>query len=235
MPGPGPHLRGGAPRAPASRAPRQGRHEQGAEHPRPPRAGGVHGRDTAHDRLRHPRHQRHRAGHRLPAPPFSGRVLRARQGQDPLLGKAALLRPGDPLPRLLARLRVRSEGSRVRAHRPAAQAPRHRAAAGARAQGRGQVGSLLQRQRGDPRGLLQDRSLRAQRKAGSHPPRAGPLARGDRALRPRRPGRQRHRGGGAADQLPSRGAASRRRRRRACGPCRCPTTTPPERCSPATS
>ena len=47
-------------------------------------------------------------------------------------------------------LRVRSEGPRVRAHRPAAQAPRHRAAAGAGEEGQGrEMGALLQGQRGE--------------------------------------------------------------------------------------
>ena len=37
------------------------------------------------DRERDLHHQRHRAGGRQPAPPFAGRVLRSRQGQEPLL------------------------------------------------------------------------------------------------------------------------------------------------------
>jgi DNA-directed RNA polymerase beta subunit len=51
-----------------------------------------------------------------------GRVLRSRPRQDPLLGQAAVLRPHHSLSRLLAGLRVRPEGLRVRAHRPPPQA-----------------------------------------------------------------------------------------------------------------
>ena len=51
-----------------------------------------------------------------------GRVLRPRQGQDPLLGQAALHQPRHPLPRLVARLRVRRQGHRLRPHRPPPQA-----------------------------------------------------------------------------------------------------------------
>jgi DNA-directed RNA polymerase subunit beta len=47
--------------------------------------------NSAHDRERHLHHQRHRARHRLPAAPLAGRVLRPRQGQDALLGQAAVL------------------------------------------------------------------------------------------------------------------------------------------------
>jgi DNA-directed RNA polymerase beta subunit len=47
--------------------------------------------DSAHDRERHLHHQRHRARHRLPAAPLARCLLRPRQGQDALLGQAALL------------------------------------------------------------------------------------------------------------------------------------------------
>jgi DNA-directed RNA polymerase beta subunit len=49
------------------------------------------------------------------------RVLRPRQGQDPLVGQAALQRPRHPLPRLVARLRVRPQGPALRPHRPPPQ------------------------------------------------------------------------------------------------------------------
>ena len=45
-------------------------------------AGGVHGRDPAHDHHRFVHHQRHRARDRVPAAPLAGRVLRARPRQD---------------------------------------------------------------------------------------------------------------------------------------------------------
>ena len=52
-----------------------------------------------------------------------GRVLRSRSRQDAFLGQAAVLGAHHSLSRLLARFRVRPQGLRVRAHRPAAQAP----------------------------------------------------------------------------------------------------------------
>jgi hypothetical protein len=73
-------------------------------------AGSLHGRPAADDRERHLHHQRHRARHRLPVAPVPGRLLRPRQGQDALLRQAVVLRAGDPLPRLLAGLRVRPQG-----------------------------------------------------------------------------------------------------------------------------
>ena len=51
-----------------------------------------------------------------------GRVLRPRQGQEPLVGQAALQRPHHPVPRLVDRLRVRPQGPALRPHRPPPQA-----------------------------------------------------------------------------------------------------------------
>ena len=48
-----------------------------------------------------------------PDAPLAGRLLRSRQGQDPLLGQAAVRLPDHSLPRLLARFRVRRQGHRV--------------------------------------------------------------------------------------------------------------------------
>ena len=42
---------------------------------------------------RHVHHQRHRARHRLAAPPLARRVLRSRQGQDPLVAASCSTRP----------------------------------------------------------------------------------------------------------------------------------------------
>ena len=53
-----------------------------------------------------------------------GRVLRPRPRQDPQLGQEAVLCARDPLPRQLARLRVRPQGLHLRPHRPSAQALR---------------------------------------------------------------------------------------------------------------
>jgi DNA-directed RNA polymerase subunit beta len=55
------------------------------------------------------------------AAPFAWRVLRARQGQDPQLGQAAVLGAHHSLPRLLAGLRVRPEGPAVLPRRPSPQ------------------------------------------------------------------------------------------------------------------
>ena len=57
-----------------------------------------------------------------------GRVLRPRQGQDALLRQVSVRRAGDPVSRLLARLRVRQQGPRLRPHRPEAEAAGHHAA-----------------------------------------------------------------------------------------------------------
>ncbi len=124
------HLRGAAARA---RAP---------DHLRPrvriqsgqgrQRAGSVHGRNSAHDRERYVRHQRHRARSRFAAAPFARCVLRPRPRQDALVRQAAVQRPRDSLPWFLARFRIRSEGLRVRAHRPSPQAAGDDSAARAR-------------------------------------------------------------------------------------------------------
>ena len=82
-------------------------------------AGRLHGRHPAHDQQRHLRRQRHRARHRLPDAPLARRVLRPRQGQDPFVGQAPVRRPHHSLSRLLARHRVRRQGHRLCAHRPA--------------------------------------------------------------------------------------------------------------------
>ena len=123
-----------APRADLCRAPaRQGapdRARQGSRRRQEAgqgraRAGGLSRRAAADDRQRHLRHQRHRARHRLAAAPFARRVLRSRPRQDAFVRQAAVLRAHHSLPRLLARLRVRPEGLRVRAHRPPPQAAGH--------------------------------------------------------------------------------------------------------------
>ena len=51
------------------------------------------------------------------------------RGKTHSLGQAAVLGPGDSLPRLLAGFRVRPEGPGLRAHRPSPQAAGHGAAA----------------------------------------------------------------------------------------------------------
>ncbi len=101
--------------------------------PRHQGAGGLLRRDPADDRERHVHHQRHRARGRQPAPPKPGRLLRPRQGQDPLVRQAAVPGAHHPVPRLVARLRVRPEGHPLRPHRPSPQDARHRASPRARA------------------------------------------------------------------------------------------------------
>ena len=100
--------------------------------PRHQGAGRLHGRHAAHDRQRHLHRQRHRARHRQPDAPLAGRLLRPRQGQDPQLGQVPVRRPRHPLSRLVARLRVRRQGPRLRPHRPPPQAAGDDAAARAR-------------------------------------------------------------------------------------------------------
>ena len=56
-------------------------------------AGGLHGRDPAHDRQRLVHHQRHRARDRLAAAPLAGRVLRARPRQDAFSPASSCSRP----------------------------------------------------------------------------------------------------------------------------------------------
>ena len=106
-------------------------------------AGRLHGRHAAHDGQRHLHHQRHRARHRLADAPLAGRLLRPRQGQDAFLRQAALRGAHHPLSRLLARHRVRRQGHRARAHRPAPQDPGDVAADGARHGRRGDPLHLL--------------------------------------------------------------------------------------------
>ena len=206
-PGPGSHLRGGARRAPAARPARQGGHEQGTQRAGPPRAGGLHGRDPAHDGLRHPGPSTAPNGSSSPSSTAlracSSSTTRARP-----IPRGSCCSPPGVIPYRGSWLDFEFDPKDlVYVRIDAAEAPGHRAPAGAGTQGRGQVGPLLQGQRGDTVRLLQDRSLRAEREAGPGPPRAGPLARGDRAVRPRGPGRQRHRGGRAAGELPSRRTA----------------------------
>ncbi len=145
-------------------------------------AGRLHGRHAAHDRERHLRRQRHRARHRLADASQPRRVLRSRQGQEPFLGQALVRRAHHPLPRFVARHRIRRQGHRPRAHRPPPQDPGDLAAVRPRP-----------RRRGNPVDLLQEGDLH---------PRQGRLA---RAVRRRahegpegdgRPHRRRHRRSG---------------------------------------
>ena len=107
------------------------------------------------------------------------------KGKTALVGQAAVRRPHHPLPRLVARHRVRRQGHRARPHRPPPQDPGDVAADGAR-HGR----------RGDPVDLLQHAHLRARRRpAGAC--RSTPSAAA--ASRPiDRPDRRRHRRGRAS-------------------------------------
>ena len=114
-------------------------------------AGSLHGRNSAHDRHRLVRHQRHRARHRLAAASFAGRVLRARPRQDAQLGQAAVLGPRDSLPRLVAGLRIRSQGRAVLPRGPSPQDAGDDPAEGHRHDARI-----------DPRALLRFRQLRTQ-------------------------------------------------------------------------
>ena len=120
-------------------------------------AGRLYGRHAVHDLERHVRRQRHRARHRLADAPQPRRVLRPRQGQEPFVGQAAVRRAHHSLSRLLARHRVRRQGHRPCAHRPAPQDS-------------GDLAALCARhgRRRDSVDLLQEgRSTRATRTAGA--------------------------------------------------------------------
>ena len=145
-------------RQPAARQGAPGDHGQGsaqADHQGSEGAGGLHGRDPAHDHHRLVHHQRHRARHRLAAAPLAGRVLRARPRQDAFLRQAAVLGARHPVPRLLARLRVRPEGHRVLPRRPPPQDAGDDPAQGARLH----AGA-------DPRGVLRLRHASTSRTTG---------------------------------------------------------------------
>ena len=79
-----------------------------------------------------------------PAAPLARHLLRHRPiDGGHLRRQEALLLPRDPVPRLVARHRVRPQGPDPRAHRPAPQAPRNGAAEGARLLARGAALVLL--------------------------------------------------------------------------------------------
>ncbi len=142
------------------------------------------------------------------------------RGKTHSSGKLLFSRPRHPLPRLVARLRVRRQGLRVRAHRPPPQAAGHHPAARAR----------LQR-RADARPVLREEHLL-------------PLAGGRRARRwcrsacAARPPASRS---ASATRSSSRKAAASRRatcassRTRASTACRCRPTTSSARSSRTTS
>ena len=197
MPDARPHVCRAAPR-PAAPA----RHGQGipgrlAREARD-RAGGLPRRAAAHDRERHLHRQRHRARDRVPAAPQPRRHLRPRQGQDPQLGQAPVPGARDPVSRLLARLRIRRQGLRVRAHRPAPQAPGHDPAARARLLEFRHPADVLRPQHGAP----DQEGPRARARARAP-------ARRDRDVRDQR-GRQGHRRGRpphhGAPRAPARGS-----------------------------
>ncbi len=172
VPAPRPHLRRAAAREGAPRRARQGsprRQEAGEGHPR---AGGLPGRTAPDDRQRHVRRERHRARHRLAAAPQPGRVLRPRPWQDAQLRQAAVQRARHSLPRLVARLRVRRQGLRLRAHRPPPQAGGHHPAARAGLQRRADARPVLREEHVPP--------VRQQHRDGAG---AEPPARRDRGVR----------------------------------------------------
>jgi hypothetical protein len=115
-------------------------------------AGGLHGRSAPDDRQGLVHHQRHRARDRVAAAPLARRVLRARQGQDPQLGQAAVLGAHHSLPRLLAGLRIRPQGHPVLPRRPPPQDAGHHPAQGHRPEPRADPGELLRQRQLPPDG-----------------------------------------------------------------------------------
>ena len=206
----GPHLRGAAARQSAPRGARQGSERRQEAGQGRARAGGLPGRAAAHDRERHLHHQRHRARDRLAAAPQPGRVLRSRPRQDALVRQTAVLRAHHSLPRLVAGLRVRPEGLRVRAHRPAPQAAGHHHPARARLH-RG----------ADPRHVLREEHVPPVEEGNQLRDRAAAPARRNRLVRdPRR--REGHRRGRPAHHRAPRAPARGGRRQAAAGAERVP-------------
>ena len=162
-------------------------------------AGCLHGRHPAHDQQRHLRRQRHRARDRLADASLARRVLRPRQGQDPLVGQAAVRRPHHSLSRLLARHRVRRQGHRLCAHRPAPQDP-------------GDVAALRARHgcRGDPQHLLPQGDLQAAEGRLARAVRCQPLPRLQGDQRSRRRRFRQGRAGGRQEAHRAPGAPARR-------------------------
>ncbi len=202
MPAARPHLLLGAAREGAAHPDGQGGaegHGQGSEG-----AGGLHGRDSAHDGQRLVRDQRHRARHRLAAPSLARRVLRARPRQDAQLRQAPLLGPRDSVPRLVARLRVRPEGLPVLPRRPPPQDVRDDAPEGDRPHQRGHPQAVLRVRHVPPVG--QGRAARIRARA---------PARRDGALRRAGQGAQGHRAARQADHRQAHPRAGRRRRQEA--------------------
>ena len=171
-------------------------HREGSEG-----AGGLHGRDPAHDRERLVHHQRHGARHRVAAPPLAGRVLRARPRQDAFVRQAPVLGPRDSVPRLVARLRVRPEGLPVLPRRPPPQDAGDHAAEGDRPH-----------ERGHPQAVLPVRHVPPGRQGLGARLRARAAEGRDGAFRHRRQGRQGRRREGQADHRAARARAGRRPR-----------------------
>ena len=110
-----------------------------------------------------------------------GRLLRPPGGQD--LGQGHLQLQGDPVPRRLARVRDRQAGQRRRAHRPQAQAERHRAAQGARL-GRGADPGAVRRLRVDAGHPGEGPHDRPGRRPARHLPQAAAGRAADQGVRP---------------------------------------------------
>ncbi|MBM2824290.1 MAG: hypothetical protein HW413_3036, partial [Thermoleophilia bacterium] len=115
-----------------------------------PRAAGLHGRLPDDDPVGHVHHQRDRARDRHAARSQSGCLPDGAEGRH----EAGLHGEPDAVPWVVARGRDRQEGSRLRPHRPQAQASDHHAPA--RASGRGPDHRLPARhelEREDPRAV----------------------------------------------------------------------------------
>ena len=120
-----------------------------AHRPRHQGAGGLLRRDPADDRDRDVHHQRDRARRRVSQLHRSpGVFFDHDKGKTPLERQAPLQRARHPVPRLVARLRVRPEGHHLRPHRPPPEDARHGAPARARLLDAGSPQLLLQHRDG---------------------------------------------------------------------------------------
>ena len=186
-------------------------------------AGGLLRRAAPHDPDGDVHHQRHRARRGEPDAQVPRRLLRQREEQDRPRGAHPLRGAHDPVPRLLAGLRVRRQGLPLRADRPAPQVPRHDLPPGDGLHAPGDSGHLLPARDRDP-----GRERRVHQAAR---PGAAPGSQAPARHRPPEDGRGARQGGAQAHRSPAQEAQGERRR----GDSRSPPRSWPDRSPPARS